>query len=140
MRLTLGEIRDHRRRLADWHSPTEMREQAERLMDQLGCEDLFNQAGLEFVREVWVAAEFGVKRRASAVRLIADARPDLALRFDGGEIESYELVEADIVGRRRGLEYKEAASTGKHACGVPIEKWATPEQAYEVIGDTSGGR
>src|SRR5579864_4104781 len=105
MRLTADEIRSHRVRLSQWQSPAEMRAAAEQLMDHLGCEDLFNQAGLDFVRETWVAGEFADKRRASSVRLIPDNRPDFELRLESGELEAFELVEAHAFGRERGLEY-----------------------------------
>lgn len=133
MRLTANEIRENKQWLAGWFSPTEMRENAQRLMDKLGCEDLFGQPDVDFVCEAWVAAELGEKRGASAVRLIAEERPDLALRFGGGEVEIYELVEADRLDRRRGDEYAALAAAGSPTYHWPVEEWATAEQAFSSI-------
>jgi hypothetical protein len=104
---------------------------AECLMDQLGCEDLFDQSGLNLVRETSVAGQFADKRGATAVRLVPGVRPDLALQFASGDIEVFELVEADVR-RERGREYKDAGATGK-SVDWPVEEWATPEQALDVI-------
>ncbi len=62
MRLTYDEKRTAKARLSEWHSPPDMLAAAEALMDQLGCEDLFNQGGLDFLRETWVAGTFAEKR------------------------------------------------------------------------------
>jgi hypothetical protein len=128
MRLTRDEIVANRARLSEWHTPAEMQSKVEHLMDHLGCGDLFNQSGLEFIREAWVAVQIGNKRGASMVRLVQDERPDFTLRFDGGGAETYEVVEADVQDRRRGLECR--------TCGVkhfPVEEWATGKQAADVI-------
>ncbi len=102
-------------------------------MDTLGGKDLFKQPDLDFVREAWVAAEFGEKRGASSVRLIAEDRPDLALRFKNDEIEIYELVEVDHVDRRRGDEYASLAKAKCRTYHWPSEHWATGEQALTSI-------
>jgi hypothetical protein len=52
--------------------------------------------------------------------------------FSGSAIEAFEIVEADILGRKRGLEYKEQGASGK-AAHWDVEEWATPEQAREVL-------
>jgi hypothetical protein len=75
--------------------------------DRIGSTNLFNQGGLEFLRDALTAAEFGKVRRANKVRLIpeADKWPDLELLV-GDAIESFEAAEVDDPVRRRGDEYR----------------------------------
>src|ERR1700675_3247316 len=101
MRLTQREIESHRAALSTWHSPSDMSAYADGVINQLGDRDFFNQPGLEFVREAWIAGQFGEMRKAGSVRLLLEDRPDLALRFSDRRVETYELVEADIP-RKRG--------------------------------------
>jgi hypothetical protein len=51
----------------------------------------------------------------------------------GGEIEPYELVEADRIDRERGAEYRALAAAGNPTYDWPVEEWATPEQARTAI-------
>ena len=105
---------------------------AERVIDQLGDSDFFNQAGLEFVRDAWIAGQFGEMRKAESVRLLSEERPDLALRFSDGREERYELVEAGIP-RKRGDEYQRAETENVRNSDGPASKWATATQALEAI-------
>jgi hypothetical protein len=132
MRPTSDEVRDAHRRLCDWQGCEEMRIATEQLMDKLDSEDLFSQSGLTFILEAWAAAKFGYKRGAVSARLITGVRPDCELMFPNGAIEAFEIVEGDVLGRKRGPEYRERALTGK-ARHSPVEEWATPEQAREII-------
>lgn len=106
---------------------------ADTLMDQIGVTDLFSQPGIEFVREAWVAGQFAALRYAISVRLIAEERPDFSLQFSDGNTENYELVEADASDRRRGNEYKHAASGGHPLRNASIVQWATPQMTLEII-------
>jgi hypothetical protein len=133
MRLTADEIRAYKGQLSGWLPPAQMRLHSNALMDRLGSEHLFAQPGIEFVREAWVAAEFGEQRSACAVRLILKERPDFGLRFDDGEIESYELVEVDRPDRRRGEEYAALAAAGFPPYNWPVEEWATAEEAFRSV-------
>ena len=125
-RLSRDEITDMERRLAEWQTPAEMAALVEDAMHRLGSEDLFNQGGLAFIRDAWIACEFGNKRRAEQVRLVADEWPDFELMKDG-QIEPFEAVEADDPERRRGDEYRN--TTGEIE-DDPVEDWiARAEQA-----------
>lgn len=130
MRLTKKQIVDYKQKLAEWLPPAAIRTQASEIMDLIGNEDFFNQPDLDFVREAWVAGEFGEKRDAAAARLVNvnEARPDFALRLKGGEVELYELVEADRIDRERGAEYRALAAAGNPTYDWPVEEWATREQ------------
>jgi hypothetical protein len=134
MRFTRDERQAGRKRLTQWQTPAEMRLDAEKLMDQLGSEDLFNQGGLEFVREAWLAAEFANQRDVLWIRLNPGNRPDIDLLFVNGAAEAFEAVEAgaDVDGPR-GDKYKRIASSGQNVTHSDVEEWATPEQAREVL-------
>ncbi len=133
MRLTQDQIRKYKVELSRWYSPSEMIDCADTLMDKLGVTDLFSQPGIEFVREAWIAGHFGKQRRAKFVRWIAEERPDFSLQFSDGSTENYELVEADAPDRRRGNEYKHAASGGHPLRNASIVQWATPQMTLKII-------
>jgi hypothetical protein len=84
------------------------------------------QAGLEFLRDAWIAGEFAKARNADAVRLVSDEWPDFELRF-GETIEQFEAVEADDPERKRGLEYT-ADKIGKVEHD-PVENWIARAEA-----------
>jgi hypothetical protein len=134
MRLTTKERRESKRLLGAWYPPSEMRAKVQCLMGRLGSTDLFTQAGVDFITEAWVAADFGERRGAAAVRLITEAkRPDIALQFEHGEVEIYEIVEADRRGRERSNEYRALEAAGYPTYQWPAEEWATAEQAFEAL-------
>lgn len=83
-----------------------MRDLVSAAMNSLGSANLFNRSGLTFLREAWIAAQFGSARDAAKVRLVSDNWPDFEL-FVAGRREVFEAVEADDPERRRGLEYRE---------------------------------
>ena len=105
-------IRDQRRLLERWQSPAEMKQTSDMLRKAIGSDVFFNKGGLTFIREAIVAAEFGAARRAESVRLVPypAERPDFELKTSEG-VESFELVEADTNGRRRGDEYRKPANS-----------------------------
>jgi hypothetical protein len=100
MRLTREELRIVRQRLSGWQRPADMRLAVEQQMDKIGNKDLF-KPGLVFVLEAWAAAVFAAERGASSARLIADERPDCELMLECGAVEAFEIVEADVLGRKR---------------------------------------
>lgn len=130
--LTDQEKTDHRAGLEAWLSPAAMKEYAEKVMDYMASDThgipdaLFNQGGVDFILEAFAAAEFAGIRGAVAVRLIPDPRPDFQVRTDQGD-EAWELTEADLPGRRRGQEYREAAVRAAAGLSViendPVENW-----------------
>lgn len=120
-KLTRSERKEWEARLSRWHSPAEMKEAVHELHDQLAGEVLFNQAGLNFALEGWIAVEFAHARGDTSVRLVNDVWPDIETRNADG-VHRFEVVEADVPGRRRGQQYKEDAekirrgvSTVRHA-------------------------
>ena len=129
-RLTKSELARHRAWLSDWRTPAEMAAYVAAVNDAMGSADFFRQGGVEFLRDAWLAAEFGRHRQSSSVRLVPerDQWPDFEAR-GGDVIERVECAEADIPGRRRGDEYREAekrnAGGGPAVVDDPLEDWVS---------------
>lgn len=129
-RLSREEIKELKKRLAEWQKPQNMAAIIDDVMESLGSSTLFNQGGLAFLRDAWIASEFGGLRQAEWVRLVDDAWPDFELRIDGKK-EAYEATEVDDPTRRRGDEYRD--NLGEIVDG-PVEDWiAAAEQAANWI-------
>ena len=118
-KLTKAELKRHREWLSEWRSPTEMAAYVEAVNDKMGSPDFFRQGGVEFLREAWLAAQFGQHRESLSVRLVPEAErwPDFEART-ADATERVECVEADVPGRRRGNEYRETEE--RIANGQPI--------------------
>jgi hypothetical protein len=118
-RLTRGERAILRTQLSQWLTPDEMLQVANDTGDRIGSTNLFNQGGLELLRDALTAAEFGKARRVNKVRLIPEPEnwPDFELRV-GGAVERFEAAEVDDPARRRGDEYR----FGNLACD-PVADW-----------------
>jgi hypothetical protein len=107
-RLTHSEIEKLRFQLAEWQTPEDMWRLANDTGNRIGSTNLFNQSGLAFLRDALTAVEFGKIRKASTVRLVAEAAewPDFEIEV-GGAIEKFEAAEVDDPERRRGDEYRD---------------------------------
>jgi hypothetical protein len=141
-RLTRAELIDHRAWLDEWRAPADMAAYVATVIGALGSADFFRQAGVEFLRDAWLAAEFGRHRQSEAVRLVAEREqwPDFEAR-GGSVIERVECAEADVPGRHRGDEYREAAQpTNSDRLAViddPVEDWITrAEQVPAALAST----
>src|SRR5260370_32547392 len=137
-RLTPNEISYHRERLNNWHEPSALSAYVEDVMNHLGSATLFSQGGLGFIRDAWGAARFGAARKAKAVRLIADEWSDFELSV-GGAVERFEFTEADLEGRRRGDEFREAEVMKQRGESTveddPVEDWiARAEKVPAILG------
>jgi hypothetical protein len=88
-------------------------------IDAMGSPNFFRQSGIEFLRDAWLAAEFGRHRQSEWVRLVPERErwPDFEAKT-GDVVECVESVEADVPGRRRGDEYRNSEN-----CDDPIENW-----------------
>jgi hypothetical protein len=71
--------------------------------DAMGSADFLRQGGVEFLRDAWLAGEFGRHRHSSFARLVD---------------------EADVPGRRRGDEYREPEQRRADG-GIIVENGAT---------------
>ena len=128
-RLSAQERKRWRRALSNWQTPDSMIGKADALSTLLG-QAAPTQAGLEFFREAFVAGRFASAVGAEHVRLVhPDPRPDFELRTRG-QVEAFELVEADTPGRRRGEAYAEPAAGPVSA---PEAGWLTAEGAAAML-------
>lgn len=107
-RLTKAQIKAYRAELERWQRPEDLLNRSEELMIGISREDFFNQPGLDFIREGWAAAKFGIARAAREVRVVPaiETWPDFEMRTNDS-VELWELTEADVPGRRRGQEYRD---------------------------------
>ncbi len=132
-RLSRAEILKHKMWLAEWHVPEKMKHYVNDVNNYMGSKDFVNQAGIEFLRDAWVAAEFADLRVVRKVRLVADEWPDFELQISN-RIDQFECVEADELSRRRGIEYREveelAGPDGILIENDPVENWI--ERANKV--------
>lgn len=117
-RMTDQELKTRRRWFHDWHQPSKVLVRVNRLMDDAGGEALFNDPGLKYLQEAWVAGKFGSAVGANAVRLVSDNFPDFEMRL-GDVVHSVEITEADLEDRRRGDEYR-----NPRVRNDPVEEWA----------------
>src|SRR5690242_17532310 len=106
-KLTKEDIARHQAWLCEWHTPAEMTAYVTAVNDEMSSADFFGQGGVAFLRDAWLAGEFGRHRQSSLVRLIPkhEQWPDFEAQI-GGRTEQVECVEADIPGRKRGDEYE----------------------------------
>jgi hypothetical protein len=74
MRLAKSEISDLKARLAKWHTPHAVCDLYDATVRRIGSVTLFNQAGLEFLREAWLAAEFAKARKVEKARVVSSGR------------------------------------------------------------------
>jgi hypothetical protein len=127
-RLAKAELARHRAWLSEWRAPSDVAACATAVNDAMGSADFFRQGGVEFLRDAWLAAEFGRLRDCSLVRLVPERErwPDFEAR-GGVVIERVECAEADIPGRRRADEFcgvEARRASGQHTVEHdPIEDW-----------------
>lgn len=125
-RLSRDEIEGLTKRLGEWQTPEAMDAVVDEAMNSLGSTNLFNQSGLAFIRDAFIAAKFGNVRDADKIRLVEDNWPDFELLI-GDRVEAFEAVEADDLERRRGDEYRDGIG---EVDDDPVEDWiARAEQA-----------
>jgi len=127
-RLTKPELKQHRAWLSEWRAPDDMAAYVSAANHAMGSADFFGQGGVEFLRDAWMAAEFGRHRKSSFVRLVPERErwPDFEART-GDAIERVECAEADIPGRRRGDDYRMAGERRVHGQPTvehdPVDDW-----------------
>jgi hypothetical protein len=91
--------------LGERQSPRTMKRRWNEFHADIG-EEMLVQAGVEFMRDAYVAHRFAEAWSVREVWLVGARRPDFGVRL--GERDAlYEVTEADWPDRRRGKEYKE---------------------------------
>jgi hypothetical protein len=115
-RITRGRKDALKASLCEWQLPESML----RLVASIPSDPFLTQAGLEFLQDAWIGAEFARLRHVPRVRLIADTRPDFEIEIDG-RVDRFEAVEVLEAGRRRGDEYRAGGNVVTEF--DPIEDW-----------------
>jgi hypothetical protein len=106
-KLAKVELTRHRAWLSEWRTPGDMAAYVTAVNDAMGSPGFFCQGGVEFLRDAWLAAEFGRHRQSSFIRLVPERGQWPAFETRGGSAdERVECAEADVPGRRRGDEYR----------------------------------
>jgi hypothetical protein len=113
-----------RAELLDWRPPSAFRSRVEEIVRPLPRRIFFGQAGLAFLRDAWIAGRFADVLSSHMVRLIPDERPDFEIQT-AGQIQQFEVTEADMDGRRRGDE-----PDGPEIEADPVENW---RKRFEAI-------
>jgi hypothetical protein len=127
-KLAKAELVRYRAELSEWRTPAAMADYVGAVNDTMGSADFFRQGGVEFLRDAWLAAEFGRHRQSTSVRLVPERElwPDFEART-GDSIERVECAEVDVPDRRRGDDYREAderAARGEPTLQHdPVEDW-----------------
>jgi len=124
-------------------NPDQFRSRVEEILDttSVPAATLFNQGGLGFLRDAHIASRVATALSADTVRLCEDRWPDFELTFHENRM-LFEATEADIVGRRRGIEYLEDDNEIEED---PVESWrarlgAIPAALNQVISKKIGKR
>jgi hypothetical protein len=127
-KLASNDLVRHRAWLTDWRTPADMASYVASVNCEMGSRAFLAQPGTEFLREAWLAAEFGRHRQSEAVRLVAPEAqwPDFEAQA-GGKIDRVECAEADVPGRKRGNEYKkleiQLEMGGSAVENDPVDNW-----------------
>lgn len=127
-RLSKDELAKHRKWLSCWRAPAEMAAYVAAVNEKMGSAGFFGQGGIEFLRDAWLAAEFGRLRQCEDVRLVPEDRqwPDFEARR-AEDKECFECVEAIDPDRQRGNEYRQVAQQADdvdlHIEDDPVEDW-----------------
>jgi len=125
---TPDELAAWRRVISEWLGPAEFAAMVEDLRDAHG-DHAIDQAGSVF-RDAWVAAKCAETWEAEGVRLGADP-PDFELRW-GRRGVSFEVVEVQAPGRRRGDELKADRRKTPAERAAPVD---VPQEAWTPAAD-----
>ena len=86
----------------------------------------FNQPGVQFLRDAWIASRLATGLSAGQVRLWPGNQPDFEVVV-GAKALLFEATEADKPGRKRGDEYLQSE---EEARPDPVSEW---RQRFEMI-------
>jgi len=118
-RIPKATLQSWHQELTRWHVPSAFRTYVEKIAgpQSIEREAFFNQAGLAFLRDAWIAARVATALSADHVRLVPDNRPDFEL-IHQDELKQFEATEADQGERRRGDEPSQLGWQPD-----PVERW-----------------
>jgi hypothetical protein len=122
---TLASWREEFLTLSD---PEEFRARVDKIIAPLSGETFFNQAGLQFLRDAWIASRVSTALSADKVRLLPTERPDFEV-VSHSTPRHFEATEADFPGRRRGDEYRTERPESEPD---PVSQWRRRFEAVPV--------
>lgn len=120
--------------LFDWQEPDEFYETVQRLTPLDSADSLTSPRNQIFL-DAWIAAEFAKRASSELVCLIKDDWPDFQVSKEG-LVRTFESVEADMPGRRRGDEYKGWKKSNYRPEHDKIENWRARRDAIPQALDT----
>ncbi|WP_323794740.1 hypothetical protein [Nisaea sp.] len=137
VRIGPDELRRIQDELVVWRSPEEFAAVWESIAERVPPETLFNQGGLAFLRDAYVASVFGTTSGLpiSKIHLVDDQWPDFEIKLSNGIVQQFEMVEADQPGRRRGVEYLGVRDDEVDLENVDLEPLPTPKEAVQNTCD-----
>ncbi len=121
-----------------WWTPAEFATAVSAHKETIPTLDFMCRSKAKPIREAWAAARYATilsQDRPVSIQLERDRFPDFNLRVRH-ELQPFEVVEADQVGRRRSEEYRRAAE--REAAGLPPEiehfdPWEEEQAAIPAI-------
>jgi hypothetical protein len=135
-KITPAEKKAWKLELEQRQTPEDMARRWNAFHVEIGAEMLV-QAGVEFMRDAYVAHRFAAHRQADAVWLVDQIRPDFGVQLAHAEF-LFEVTEADWPDRRRSDEYKKHIIPKLRAGTPTVEEdpnrfRMTPEQAVALL-------
>lgn len=123
-RISNHQLNVWRAELSNWKDASEFRSRVDNIVHSIPRRTFFQQAGLTFLRDAWIAGRVATALSTERVRLIPQERPDFET-VRAGKVKQFEATEADINGRRRGDEPDDLSLVQD-----PVEKW---RKRFEAI-------
>lgn len=124
---------------ADWYTqwwePEELFRAVQCHNNVVPGEVLFNNPQLKPLHEAYVAALFSKIRgqgHTTQVKLSAEEFPDFILRLDN-ELHEFEITEADRPDRKRGKEYREAATNAMNGIKPELKLYDPDEEEVAAL-------
>lgn len=115
--------------LITWSAPQDYLHLVDVISATVPSSTFFNQSGLAFLRDAYVASRFAVSlpNPVPAVRVVPESErwPDFELQLADGTILPFEVVEADDPTRRRGDEYRHVNDEDVRVEDESVENWQT---------------
>ena len=107
----------------EWHDFGTFKDALDKRLHSIDSADYFCNTSHKWLREAWIAGEFGQHVSADRIRLAAESEwPDFEVVLHDGSRLNCESVEADRE-RRRGHEYRQAKKLGypiEHASEITV--------------------
>ena len=88
-----------------WHPRNSFQTTLDQILAGVDSADYFNQPGMQWLQDAFIAGEFSRHVDASEIMLPTDDWPDFKVKQSNGHVLRCEATEAMEDGRKRGAEY-----------------------------------